>query len=131
MRKLVALMVVVAGFGVGGGVASVQAQDAPSACAAPGTVALTGVPAVGADLVPSQGRLIAGYGRAAKAGECKISLVCIATDGGDAAREVARQQCVVVRDRLVRSGFVKADIATSRQNPGNGMTAGTVYFSAY
>jgi hypothetical protein len=124
-------MVVVAGFGVGGGVASAQAQETPSTCTTSGTVALTGIPPVGADLVPSQGRLIAGYGRSAKSGGCKISLVCIATDGSDPAREVARQQCVVVRDRLVRSGFTKADISTSRQNPGNGMTAGTVYFSAY
>ncbi len=131
MKKFVAVMVAVAGLGLGGGAVSVQAQEAASACTTPGTVPLTGIGQSREDIVPSQGRLISGYGRAAKVGGCKISLVCVATDPSDPAREVARQQCVAVRDTLVRSGFVKADIETSRQNPGDGRTAGTVYFSAY
>lgn len=131
MKKFLAVIVAVAGLGVGGGVVAPMAQEAASTCTTPGTAPLTGVATSGREIVPSLSRLIAGYGRAARVGGCKISLVCIGTDGSEAAREVARNQCVAVRDSLVWGGFVKADISTSRQNPGGGMAAGTVYLSAY
>lgn len=131
MKSFLAVIVAVAGLGLGGGLAGVQAQEAASSCTTPGTAPLTGIGTNARELAPSIGRLISGYGRAAKVGGCKISLVCIATDGSDPAREVARNQCVAVRDALVWGGFVKADISTSRQNPGGGMAAGTVYLSAY
>lgn len=131
MKRFLAIVVAVAGLGIGGGVVAPMAQEAASTCTTPGTAPLTGIGTNARELAPSQGRLISGYGRAAKVGTCKISLVCIAMDGSEAARDVARQQCVAVRDALVWGGFVKADIATSRQNPGGGMAAGTVYLSAY
>lgn len=108
-----------------------QAQEGSTTCATPGSIILQGIPTLRTEVVPSKQREIAGYGRAAKSGGCKIDLVCIAMDSGDAAREVARLQCVAVRDLLTNSGFVKADIATSRQNPSAGKVSGGVYFTVY
>ncbi|WP_193335472.1 hypothetical protein [Devosia beringensis] len=130
MKKFVAVLVALAGLGFGG-VMGVAAQEPAQNCTTPGTASLAGIPADPKKIMPNQSRLISGYGRGAKRGTCKISLVCIYADGSDAAREVARQQCVSVRDSLVRGGFTKADISTSRQGPGNGMSANTVYLTAY
>lgn len=105
------------------------AQGAQSNCSISGTAVLQGIPDTKDGLVPSVGREIAGYGRQAEAANCGISLVCVATDGGDASREFARQQCVVVRDHLVSAGFTKANISTSRRDPGGSFAAGAVYLS--
>nr|MBF0685017.1 hypothetical protein [Pseudomonas sp.] len=131
MTKFFAVIFAVAGLALGGSIVGLQAQEATSACTTPGTAPLAGVTDNARSLIPSQSRLIAGYGRGAKVGGCKISLVCVATDGSEAARELARKQCVAVRDSLVWGGFVKGDISTSRRNPGGGMAAGMVYLSAY
>jgi hypothetical protein len=128
MKYALSVLTVVAPLVFGANFSGAQAQEA-SSCATPGSISLRDIPPVRADIVPSRQREIAGYGRAAKIGGCKIALVCVATDSGEAAREVARQQCVAVRDTLVNTGFTKADIATSRQNPGNGRPAGVVLFS--
>jgi uncharacterized protein YggE len=105
------------------------AQEAQSNCSISGTAALQGIPDTKEGLAPSVAREIAGYGRQAEASNCGISLVCVATDSGDTSREFARQQCVVVRDQLVRAGFAKANISTSRKNPGGSFAAGAVYLS--
>lgn len=128
MKYAIGVLTMVASLFLVAGVSTVQAQEA-SSCATPGSITLRDIPPVRSEIVPSTQREIAGYGRAAKVGGCKIALVCVATDSGEAAREVARQQCVAVRDTLVNSGFTKADIATSRQNPGDGRPAGVVLFS--
>lgn len=128
MKYALGVLTVVVPLVFGASFSSVQAQEA-SSCATPGSIVLRDIPPVRADILPSLQREIAGYGRAARVGGCKIDLVCVATDSGEAAREVARQQCVAVRDTLVKSGFTKSDIATSRQNPGNGRPAGVVLFS--
>jgi hypothetical protein len=64
---------------------------------------------------------------------CNIQLVCVNNGEGETAANYARQQCVVVRDILVRAnrgkGWDKDNIFTSRQNPGNGLQAGIVYVS--
>lgn len=108
---------------------SMAQQSQGGACATPGTAVLANVPATRAQILPSMGRQIAGYGRQAIVGNCLITLVCVGTDKSDQARDVARGQCVAVRDYLVRSGFPKANIDTSRKNPGNGRAPGMVYFS--
>ncbi|GLQ57946.1 hypothetical protein [Devosia nitrariae] len=115
-----------------GGIAfgeAVLAQESQSNCSISGTAVLQGIPDTKDGLAPSVGREIAGYGRQAKASDCSISLVCVARDGGDTSREFARQQCVVVRDHLVSAGFAKANISTSRKNPGGSFAAGAVYLS--
>lgn len=131
MRRSVIVMALLATMGLGAGISGVQAQEAASTCATPGSATLTGVPMSRTEILPSQQRVITGYGRAARNGGCKIDLVCIATDSGEAAREAARSQCVAVRDALTRAGFVKDDIKTSREIPGAGKTAGAVLFTVY
>src|SRR5215217_3933793 len=108
-------------------VITVSAQEVGgAACATPGTVMLSNIPPSKDDLLPSVAREIGGYGRQADASNCLIDLLCVATDSGDAARDVAGKQCVVVRDRLVKAGFTKANIVTSRKNPSSGRVAGMV-----
>jgi hypothetical protein len=131
MKKTIIAMAILAALGLGAGISGAHAQEAASTCTTPGSVSLADIPTSRTEILPSQQRLIIGYGRAARAGGCKISLVCIATDSGDAAREVARSQCVAVRDTLTRGGFVKDNIITARENPGAGKTAGAVFFSVY
>jgi hypothetical protein len=109
--------------------APASAQQAGGTCPTPGTAVLANVASTRDGLLPSLGREITGYGRQAQAGNCVIELVCVAVDSGDAARDVASKQCVVVRDRLVKAGFPKANIDTSRKNPGNGRMPGMVYFT--
>ena len=104
-------------------------QPGSSTCATPGAVVLANIPANKDDLIPSVSSQIAGYGRQAKVSNCTISLVCVAIDGSDAARDVATKQCVVVRDRLVKAGFAKDLIETARKSPGGGMAPGMVYFT--
>lgn len=104
-------------------------QQATSSCSTSGTVMLQGIPAAKEDLIPSLGRAIAGYGRQAKVSDCTIALTCVSMDSGEQSLELARQQCVVVRDRLVSSGFVKESIATTRKGPGGGLVAGAVYLT--
>jgi hypothetical protein len=115
-------------MGAGGQVA---AQEAASSCATKGTAILKGIPDKPDLLVPSMRKNIAGYGRQAKQSGCKINLVCVAKDGSDATREYARQQCVVARDVMVRAGFVKANVNTSRRGPGDGFAAGNVHLTVY
>jgi hypothetical protein len=64
---------------------------------------------------------------------CNIQLVCVNNGEGEPATNYARQQCVVVRDILVRAnrgkGWDKDNIFSSRQNPGDGRQGGVVYLS--
>ncbi|MBE7731961.1 hypothetical protein [Devosia faecipullorum] len=131
MKRAISVLAIVASLFTLAGASAVLAQDGSTSCATPGSIVLQNIPPSRSQIVPSQQRDIAGYGRSAKMGGCKIELVCVATDSGDAAREIARLQCVAVRDTLTGSGFVKADIATSRQNPGNSRVAGAVYFTVH
>jgi hypothetical protein len=108
--------------------ASAQQLGGP-ACKTPGTAILAGIPTARSALLPSSTREIVGYGRQALASSCLVEIVCIPSDSGDIAREVAGKQCVVVRDQLVRSGYEKTNIDTSRKNPGSGRTAGMVYLT--
>lgn len=106
-----------------------MAQDAESSCGLVATAKIEGVPADRANVPLNLKRLIAGYGRAAKKENCKIAIACVAVSGTEAAYDDALETCVAVRDTLVQTGFVKADISTSRQRPGGGRAAGVVYFS--
>jgi hypothetical protein len=125
--SIFAVLIAVCVFGIS---AEARAQQiGGAACSTPGTAVLANVAPAKADLLPSLSREITGLGRQAVAGNCLVELVCVAQDRSDAARDIASKQCVVVRDLLVKSGFIKANIDTSRKNPGSGRVAGMVYFS--
>jgi hypothetical protein len=128
-RIILGVAAAVSLFGAISAGGSAFAQEAASSCSISGTAMLQGIPDTRDAVVPSVGKTIAGYGLQAKAAGCTIALVCVGDDNSEASRDIARQRCVVVRDQLVAGGFTKADIATSRKDPGGDYAAGAVYLS--
>jgi hypothetical protein len=102
-----------------------------ASCTTPGSATIKGVGISKSALVPSVGRSISDYGRAAKAGNCLIKIVCVSNDASEQEVNMTRKRCTVVRDVLVRGGYTKSNIKVSRKKAGNTWKAGLVYISAY
>lgn len=114
-------------------VTTAQAQT-PTGCARAGeALTLTGVTDKQAGTSNEARRTLGVVALYAARDNCNIQLVCVTNGEGEPAVDYARQQCVVVRDILVRAnrgkGWDKENIFTSRQNPGNGLQGGVVYVS--
>jgi hypothetical protein len=114
-------------------VTTAQAQT-PTGCARAGeALTLSGVTDKQAGTSNEARRTLGVVALYAARDNCNIQLICVNNGEGEAATNYARQQCVVVRDILVRAnkgkGWDKENIFTSRQNPGNGLQGGIVYVS--
>ena len=109
------------------------AQDGvPSACQTPQLIAsFPNIPQVKEELLPSVRKQLAAAGLRAKMTDCTVKLVCVGTNGSDAAREIAGAQCSVAKDAIYRGArspsWPRGNIKVSRKGPGSGLVAGAVY----
>lgn len=101
-------------------------------CSTPGTMALSGIPTVRAEVLPSVAKNLAGIGRAAAVNNCTIEVTCVFAARDE--RQNSNRQCNVVSASMVsfesrpavRSG-IRSEITTNTVAASGNMTAGMVY----
>ncbi len=116
----------------GSGALAQDASMASGTCKTPGAqYAFAAVPTDGRKPLPSDQKQIGALALLARQNGCNIELVCVRASDAPEERQKQRNQCVGVRDTLVRATrgarFGKDNIIVHRTKPSGGYKANVIY----